>query len=59
MDEAHAISGILLGLVLALKIVVVRWWHRMSRYLPALGLSVFGLFTFTWLASAGAYLWGD
>jgi hypothetical protein len=43
---------------LAVKIVVVRWWHRMGRYLPALGLSVFGLFTITWLASAGAYLWG-
>jgi Family of unknown function (DUF6529) len=56
--RVHAISGILLAFVLAVKIVVVRWWHRMGRYLPALGLSVFGLFTITWLASAGAYLLG-
>jgi hypothetical protein len=42
----------------ALKIVVLRWWHRMDRYLPALGLTVFTLFAITWWSSAGDYLLG-
>ena len=54
----HTVAGSLLLGVLALKIIVVRWWHRMGRFLPALGLSVFGLFTFTWLSSAAVYLGG-
>jgi hypothetical protein len=45
--------------VLALKIVIVRWWHAMGRYLPALGLAVFSLFLITWITSAGNYLWGS
>ena len=52
-----AAASLLLG-VLALKIIVLRWWHRMDRYLPALGLTVFTLFAITWWSSAGDYLLG-
>jgi hypothetical protein len=55
----HAITGALLVVVLAIKIAVLRWWHGLDRYLPALGLTVFLLFTLTWLTSAGAFLTGD
>jgi hypothetical protein len=55
----HAISGALLLGVLGLKIVVIRWWHRMGRYLPLLGVAVLVLFLITWFGSAGNYLWGS
>ncbi len=29
----------------------------MQRFLPHLGLAVFGLFILTWVTSAGDYLW--
>jgi hypothetical protein len=55
----HAVAGgVLLG-VLALKIVVIRWWHAAGRWLPMLGSSVFVLLALTWLSSAGAFLAGD
>lgn len=54
----HIAAGSLLIAVLTLKVIVVRWWHRLSRYLPALGLTVFALFVLTWLTSAGDYLGG-
>jgi uncharacterized protein DUF6529 len=54
----HVVAASLLLRVLALKIVVLRWWHRMDRYLPALGLTVFTLFAITWWSSAGDYLLG-
>lgn len=54
----HVISGSLLLVVLALKIIVVRWWHSMGKYLPPIGLTVFSLFIVAWLTSAGDYLWG-
>lgn len=52
----HAIAGGLLLGVLGLKIVVIRWWHRMGRYLPLLGIAVLVLFVITWFASAGNFL---
>lgn len=52
----HVVAGSLLVAVLLLKVVVVRWWKRMNRFLPHLGLSVFGLFILTWVTSAGDYL---
>jgi Family of unknown function (DUF6529) len=55
----HAITGALLIGVLALKIAIIRWWHRYSRFLPVLGLSVFALFLVTWFSSAGSALAGD
>jgi Ni,Fe-hydrogenase I cytochrome b subunit len=54
----HVVAGSSLLVVLTLKIVVVRWWHRMGKWLPALGLTVFLLFTLTWLSSAGDFLRG-
>jgi small-conductance mechanosensitive channel len=57
-DDAtlHIVAAIALLSVLALKIVVVRWWHRMGRFLPALGISVWLLLALTWLTSAGDFL---
>ncbi len=52
----HVIVSFALFAVLAFKIVVLRWWHSMGRYLPVLGLSVFALFIASWLTSSGAYL---
>ena len=55
----HAVTGGLLLGVLALKIVVLRWCHSMSRYLPLMGLTVFALFIITWVSSAGSAFAGD
>jgi len=52
----HVVAGFALGAALALKIIVVRWWHALSRFLPYLGATVVGLFVVTWITSAGAYL---
>ena len=52
----HLIVSFALFAVLALKIVVLRWWHSMGKYLPVLGLSVFGLFIASWVTSSPAYL---
>ena len=54
----HVAAGSALLCVLALKIIVVRWWHRMGKWLPALGVTVFVLFTLTWLTSAADFLGG-
>jgi hypothetical protein len=52
----HVVAAIALLGVLALKIAVIRWWHGLGRFLPILGLSVFGLLALTWLTSAGDFL---
>ena len=52
----HAVTGGLLFVVLALKVVVIRWWHAAGRFLPLLGASVFVLLALTWFGSAGAFL---
>lgn len=52
----HLIVSFALFAVLALKIVVLRWWHSMGKYLPVLGLSVFALFIASWATSSAAYL---
>jgi hypothetical protein len=52
----HAVTGALLLAVLALKIVVLRWWHAAGRFLPVLGISVFLLLAATWLSTAGVFL---
>lgn len=54
----HVISAFVLMAVFVLKIVVVRWWHRMGRFLPVIGATLFGLFVLTWATSAGDYLVG-
>ena len=53
---AHVVSSFALAAVLALKIIVVRWWHSMGRFLPLLGISVLILFLISWITTAGAYL---
>jgi hypothetical protein len=55
----HVIAAISLLCVLALKVVVVRWWHGASRLLPLLGTSLFALIALTWASSAYLYLWGE
>ena len=34
---AHVVGGFLLLGALALKILAVRWWHALGRYLPVIG----------------------
>jgi Family of unknown function (DUF6529) len=60
-DDAalHVVAAIALLSVLSLKIVVVRWWHAMGRFLPALGISAWLLLALTWLTSAGDFLAGS
>ncbi len=57
-DDAvfHAITGAALIAVLALKVVVIRWWHTAGRFLPVLGITVFLLLAATWASTAGAFL---
>ena len=57
-DDAafHAVTGAALIAVLAVKVAVLRWFHGASRFLPALGISVFVLLAVTWASSAGAWL---
>jgi Family of unknown function (DUF6529) len=52
----HAVTGFLLLVVLAVKVVVIRWWHAAGRFLPALGITVFVLLAATWASTAGAFL---
>ncbi len=52
----HAITGALLLAVLALKVVVIRWWHAAGRFLPVLGITVFLLLAVTWASSAGGFV---
>lgn len=57
-DDAslHVVAAISLLSVLALKIAVIRWWHALGRFLPALGISVWLLLALTWVTSAGDFL---
>ena len=52
----HAVTGFLLLVVLAVKVVVIRWWHSAGRFLPALGITVLVLLVATWASTAGAFL---
>jgi len=52
----HAVTGFLLLVVLAFKVVVVRWWHGAGRFLPVLGITVLVLLVATWASTAGAFL---
>jgi hypothetical protein len=57
-DEAgaHSVLGCIVLGVLALKVIAVRAGGRLSRLLPYLGVSLFGLLAATWLTSAGDFL---
>ena len=54
----HVVSALALLAVLTLKVIVVRWWHSLGRFLPHFGLTVFALFVIVWVSSAGDYLRG-
>ena len=56
--SAHIVVALALLAVLALKVVVVRWWHALGGLLPALGISVFVLFWATWATAAAEYVIG-
>ena len=57
-DDAapHMIAAVTLLWLPALKIPVIRRWHGLGRFLPALGISVWILLALTWLTSARSYL---
>jgi Family of unknown function (DUF6529) len=57
-DDAgvHVVAAATLLAVLALKILVIRRWHRLGRLLPLLGTCVFVLLLVTWATSAGDLL---
>jgi hypothetical protein len=52
----HIAAAVGLLTVLALKILVIRRWHAMGRFLPVLGVSVWLLLALTWITSAGSFL---
>ena len=54
----HVVAGSALVLLLVFKVIVVRWWHSVGRFLPVIGFSIFASFIVTWLTSAGDYLLG-
>jgi hypothetical protein len=53
---AHAVFGCLVLGALALKVLAVRIGGSSSPPLPWIGIALFGLFTATWLTSAGDFL---
>jgi hypothetical protein len=57
-DDAtlHVVAAIGLLVTLAFKVAVVRWWHGLSRLLPALGIAVWALIALTVATSAGDFL---
>jgi hypothetical protein len=52
----HAVSGAGLLVALGLKLAVLHRWHRLGRFLPLLGATVFVLLAVTWFTSAGHFL---
>ena len=52
----HVMAGSAFVGVLAIKVVIVRWFPRLHRFLPHLGIAVLLLFVVTWVSSAGDYL---
>lgn len=51
-SDAHVPVALALIGVLAVKVAVVRWAPRLGFLLPALGVTVLGLFVATWLTVA-------
>ncbi len=52
----HAIAGVALLSLIAVKVAIVRRGRASGRYLPLLGIGVFVLFALTWATSAGEFL---
>lgn len=55
----HVIGGTAVVAVLAIKVLAVRWWHALGRFLPLIGMTLFGLLALTWATSAGDYFFGS
>lgn len=53
----HVVAGSMFVVAVAAKVIVVRWYRQLDRFLPAIGLTLFALFSIAWLTSAGNYLW--
>jgi len=53
---AHIAAAIALLFVLALKVLIIRRWHHLGRFLPVLGGLVLVLLGVTWVTSAGDFL---
>ncbi len=53
----HVVAGSLFVVAVVAKVIVVRRYRRLDRLLPAIGLTLFALFSIAWLTSAGNYLW--
>ncbi len=52
----HIVAAIALLSVLAVKVMIIRRWHHLGRFLPVLGALVLVLLGVTWLTSAGDFL---
>ena len=57
-NSLHIAVAIALLAALSLKVIVVRWWHAMSRFLPMIGVTVFALFIAVWLTAAAGHVTG-
>jgi len=57
-NSLHIAVAIALLAVLTLKVIVVRWWHSMSRFLPLLGVTVLTLFIAVWVTAAADHVVG-
>ena len=53
----HVVAGSSFVVVVVAKVIVVRWVRRFDRYIPAIGITLFALFSIAWLTSAANYLW--
>ena len=54
----HVVAGSAFVVAVVVKVVVVRWMRSLDRFIPAIGLTLFTLFSIAWLTSAANYLWG-
>jgi hypothetical protein len=53
----HVVAGSSFVAAVVAKVIVVRWARRLGRFIPAIGLTLFALFSIAWLTSAANYLW--
>ena len=54
----HVVAAIGALALLALKVVVVRWWHAAGRWLPVIGSGLFAALVTTFVSAAVIY-WGE